>query len=103
VVKAEPLALDDPPPNVIFDAFGDNALHFDVYFWVEARAPMRIRHAQSRVRFAIDEKFRENNLVIAFPQRDVHLDATAPIDIRLVGANGNEGTKDSGGHAGNPA
>jgi small-conductance mechanosensitive channel len=103
VVKAEPLVLNDPPPNVIFDAFGDNALNFDVYFWVEARAPMRIRDAQSRVRFAIDEKFRENDLVIAFPQRDVHLDTAAPIDIRLIGGAGSEGPKGPGDNEGSPA
>jgi potassium-dependent mechanosensitive channel len=89
VVKAEPLALDQPPPNVIFDAFGDNSLNFDVYFWVEARAPMRVREVQSRVRFAIDDLFREHNLVIAFPQRDVHLDTVAPLEIRLLGDSGN--------------
>ncbi|MCB1689634.1 MAG: mechanosensitive ion channel [Halioglobus sp.] len=85
VVKAEPLALNQPPPNVIFDAFADNSLNFDVYFWVEARSPMSVRDVQSRIRFAIDDVFREHNLVIAFPQRDVHLDVAAPLEIRLVG------------------
>lgn len=85
VVSAEPLVLADPPPNVIFEAFGDNSLNFDVYFWVEARSPMSVNNVQSRVRFAIDDVFREHNLVIAYPQRDVHLDSLSPLDIRLVG------------------
>jgi potassium-dependent mechanosensitive channel len=85
VVSAEPLALDQPPPNIIFAEFGDNALNFDVYFWVEARSPMSVREVQSRVRFAIDDVFREHNLVIAYPQRDVHLDTVAPLSIRLIG------------------
>ena len=37
------------------------------------------------IRFAIDDVFREHNLVIAFPQRDVHLDSAGPLEIRLVG------------------
>ncbi|MEZ5570942.1 MAG: mechanosensitive ion channel [Halioglobus sp.] len=86
ILRDEPLVLNEPPPNVIFDAFGDNSLNFDAYFWVEARAPMRVREAQSRVRFAIDEKFREHDLVIAFPQRDVHLDTLTPLQVRLVDA-----------------
>ncbi len=85
VVRAEPLVLNHPPPNVIFEAFGDNSLNFDVYFWVEARSPMSMRDVQSRIRFAIDDVFREHNLVIAYPQRDVHLDTVAPLEIRLVG------------------
>jgi small-conductance mechanosensitive channel len=39
---------------------------------------------QSNVRFKIDQIFQEAGIVIAFPQRDVHLDAPGPLDIRLV-------------------
>ena len=85
VVKAEPRVLNHPPPSVIFDAFADNSLNFDVYFWVEARSPMSMRDVESRIRFAIDDVFREHNLVIAFPQCDVHLDSAAPLQIQLVG------------------
>ena len=35
--------------------------------------------AQSR------DKFEAAGIVIAFPQRDVHLDATAPIPVRVLG------------------
>jgi small-conductance mechanosensitive channel len=45
---------------------------------------MEVRKVQSRVRFRIDDLFREHDLVIAFPQRDVHLDAAEPIEIRVV-------------------
>ncbi|CAA0079097.1 Mechanosensitive channel MscK [Halioglobus japonicus] len=95
VVKAEPLALNHPPASVIFDAFADNSLNFDVYFWVEARSPMSMRDVESRIRFAIDDVFREHNLVIAFPQRDVHLDSDAPLQIQLVGGGekGGDGSK----------
>jgi small-conductance mechanosensitive channel len=86
VVRAEPLVLKTPAANVIFDAFADNSLNFDVYFWVRSRSPMGVRDVQSRIRFRIDDIFRENNLVIAFPQRDVHLDSTTPLDVRLVSA-----------------
>jgi potassium efflux system protein len=32
----------------------------------------------------IDQKFREAEISIAFPQRDVHLDTNRPLDIRIM-------------------
>jgi len=49
---------------------------------------MEVRKVQSRVRFRIDELFREHNLVIAFPQRDVHLDSISPIEVRVLSSGG---------------
>ena len=84
VVEDEADVLASPPPILLFDEFGNDALIFEVYFWVEARAPMRLSQVESRLRFAIDDAFREHGIVIAFPQRDVHLDAARPLDVRLV-------------------
>ena len=36
------------------------------------------------LRFRVDELFRQHHLVIALPQRDVHLDAAAPIEVRVL-------------------
>jgi potassium efflux system protein len=36
------------------------------------------------LRFRIDDLFREAGIVIAFPQRDVHLDAASPLEVRVV-------------------
>ena len=33
---------------------------------------------------AIDELFREHGIVIAFPQRDVHLDGTEALKVRVL-------------------
>jgi small-conductance mechanosensitive channel len=75
-VKEQETVLPDPSPVVIFDDFGDNALAFDVYFWVNAKADRDLRVVRSDIRFRVDELFRDNGIVIAFPQRDVHLDGT---------------------------
>ena len=32
----------------------------------------------------IDRAFKEAGVTIAFPQRDVHLDATGPLEVRVV-------------------
>ncbi|MDH3761062.1 MAG: mechanosensitive ion channel [Gammaproteobacteria bacterium] len=73
--EQEPI-LKEPAPQVIFDDFGDNSLVFDVYFWVHAEAERNLREIRSDIRFRIVELFDEDDIVIAFPQRDVHLDGS---------------------------
>jgi small-conductance mechanosensitive channel len=73
-----------PEPVVLFDDFGDSALIFEALFWILMKRPMDRRRALSNVRFRIDELFRENGIVIAFPQRDVHLDNLRPLQVRLL-------------------
>lgn len=68
--------LDDPAPLVLFEDFGDNALVFDVFFWINAVGERDLRAIRSDIRFRISELFETNNIVIAFPQRDVHLDGS---------------------------
>lgn len=60
-----------PAPVVLFDDFGDSSLDFNLYFWSEEvfTAP-RLR---SNIRYKIDALFREHNITIPFPQRDVHI------------------------------
>jgi len=41
------------------------------------------REIESNVRFKIDQLFSEAGLVIAFPQRDVHLDTLKPLQINI--------------------
>ena len=68
------VTLNDPAPSVIFSDFGDSALVFDAYFWINATAERNLRAVRSDIRFRIVELFEENDIVISFPQRDVHLD-----------------------------
>jgi small-conductance mechanosensitive channel len=84
IVDEDEGVLPAPEPVVLFQDFADNSLNFDVHFWVNARSPMEVGKVQSRIRFRIDDLFREHGIVIAFPQRDVHLDSVAPIEVRMV-------------------
>jgi small-conductance mechanosensitive channel len=76
--------LNDPPPVVVFKDFGDNALVFEVTFWLILADAMDPRVVCSDVRHRIDRLFREAGISIAFPQRDVHLDAMKPIEVRVL-------------------
>lgn len=76
--------LRDPEPFVWFVEFGDNALNFELYFWVEVRNMAERKRIESDIRLQVDQLFREAEIVIAFPQRDVHIDTKTPVEIRLV-------------------
>ncbi len=75
------LTLKDPPIIVVFEDYGDNALIFDVFFWCIGTGEKELRQIRSDIRFRIEELFAENGIVIAFPQRDVHLYAKTPIEV----------------------
>ncbi|MFT5599484.1 MAG: small-conductance mechanosensitive channel [Chitinophagales bacterium] len=63
-----------PSPLVIFDDFADSSLVFVLFFWVDATGERDLRVIRSDLRFRIVELFEENDIVIAFPQQDVHID-----------------------------
>ena len=77
---AHELVLENPPPQVFFEDFGDNALIFEVYFWLQAASELGVRGVASDIRFAIESGFGEAGIVVAFPQRDVHLDGTLVLE-----------------------
>ena len=66
--------LQEPAPRVLFQDFGNSALLFESYFWTQLKPGGNLRQLRSEIRFRIDELFRENDITIAFPQQDVHLD-----------------------------
>jgi small-conductance mechanosensitive channel len=84
IANAEPNVLHDPAPMVIFEEFGDSALIFDLYFWGEATGERDLRVIRSDLRRKIDSAFREHNISIAFPQRDLHMKTAAPIEVRVI-------------------
>ncbi|MEM7102272.1 MAG: mechanosensitive ion channel domain-containing protein [Bacteroidota bacterium] len=63
--------LKKPTPFVRFQQFADSSLNFEVFFFSEDM--LGIDDVQSDIRFRIDELFRENNVEIPFPQRDIHI------------------------------
>ncbi|PCJ26167.1 MAG: mechanosensitive ion channel protein MscS [Flavobacteriales bacterium] len=60
-----------PTSTVFFKDFGDSALQFELHYWILDTWKTEI--VKSDLRFAIDKLFRENDIQIPFPQRDVHL------------------------------
>jgi small-conductance mechanosensitive channel len=76
--------FERPAAFVLFNNFGDNALEFELHFWVSVRTLMERRQIESDVRFNLDHLFREAGITIAFPQRDVHLTTAQPIRVQVT-------------------
>jgi len=70
VARANRRVLRKPEPDVIFADFGDSALIFKLRVWTLIRYALVL---ESDMRYEIDRLFRERNISIAFPQRDVHV------------------------------
>ena len=74
-----PDILDEPAPLISFELFGDNSLNLTMRAYlndVDKRlATLTDLHQ------AILDKFRVAGIEISFPQRDVHLDASRPLEF----------------------
>ncbi|MRR06770.1 MAG: mechanosensitive ion channel [Deltaproteobacteria bacterium] len=82
------LVLKKPPPEVFFEEFADSSMNFALYFWIEYGPGANPLRVASDLRFMIEKRFAEEKIVIAFPQHDVHLDASAPFRVQLLTQNG---------------
>lgn len=71
----------EPAPVVRFVDFGDNSLVFEVAFSVSISGPV---DAENEVRHRIAEVFSTEKIVMAFPQRDVHLETTKPLQVVIT-------------------
>jgi small-conductance mechanosensitive channel len=85
-VVEQDASKNQPAPVIVFEDFADSALIFDAYFWCDVAGERELRAVRSDIRFRIVELFEENDVVISFPQRDVHIDAARPIPVRMVPA-----------------
>jgi small-conductance mechanosensitive channel len=69
--KDNEMVAKNPEPVVLFQEFGESSLNFELRVWVKD-TDFRLR-TRSQLHQEIDKRFREANITIAFPQRDLHL------------------------------
>ena len=71
VASEQPHVLADPKPYVLFNAFGDSTLDFQLRVFIPHISHLiTVRH---HLHMRIIEAFREADIEIAFPQRDLHI------------------------------
>jgi small-conductance mechanosensitive channel len=68
--------LKHPEPTVRLVKFNDSSVDFKIYFWV-----IRIGEwisIRSDIILAVDQAFKKHNIVIPFPQQDIHIHSNQP-------------------------
>jgi small-conductance mechanosensitive channel len=73
IAATTPDILNYPRPDVLFLDHGDSALIFRLRFWTNVD---NYYSTTTDVRFELDRRFRELDIEIAFPQRDIHIRST---------------------------
>ena len=69
--STHPEVISEPEPVVVFTDFADSSLNFKLIFTLNDS--FKATFPKSDIRFEIDRLFRENNVTIPFPQRDVYI------------------------------
>jgi small-conductance mechanosensitive channel len=80
VVSENSGVLKEPKPDVLFDAFGDSALVFNLRVWTREYTN-RPGVLKSQLYYAIHKKFKESGISIPYPQRDIHIKEPVSIEI----------------------
>lgn len=75
----------EPKPLVKFADFGESALDFEVFYWAAIEERME---TENEIRHRIAEAFATEGVIMAFPQRDVHLETTRPLQVVFTSAPG---------------
>ncbi|MCP4628059.1 MAG: mechanosensitive ion channel, partial [bacterium] len=84
VARKNPRVISEPAADAFFKGFGDNSLNFELRVYIDGIDDYILMLHELNV--AIDDAFKEAGVTIAFPQRDVHLDATGLLEVRVVSA-----------------
>lgn len=72
VADDSPNILKNPVPIVLFTAYGDSSLNFELAVWTYTHTD-KPRILKSELYFEIFKRFKEQKVEIPFPQRDLHL------------------------------
>ncbi|MFC1528354.1 mechanosensitive ion channel family protein [Candidatus Latescibacterota bacterium] len=71
ILKAHPNVLDNPLWGIWFTEFGDSSLNIFIRFWI--RNYKDKFNIKDEINMEINRRFEEENIVIPFPQREVHI------------------------------
>ena len=70
--RSAPRVLESPPPSVWLDAFGENAILFEIQIWIDDPEE-GLGNVSSDVLKRLWHLFKENGVQIPYPQRDLHI------------------------------
>jgi len=85
LAEEHPAVLKSHPPQVLLMSFGDSSWDMQLRFWMAS--PEGYYRIRSEVNCAIVKRFRDYNIEIPYPQRDLHVRSPLPVPF----APGNRG------------
>lgn len=75
--------LDTPQSVVRLVGFGDNSVDFELRVWIKDPAS-GIKNLQSDIYVLIWDAFKANGVEFPFPQRDLHIRDSVPLEVKMV-------------------
>ena len=76
--------LKQPPPRVLFEDFGADGLVFVLQYWIDYSKGVDGTQIASDLRFMTEKALNEAGIPIPFPQRDLHLGVTRPLQVEVI-------------------
>ncbi|MGZ9127591.1 MAG: mechanosensitive ion channel domain-containing protein [Candidatus Binatia bacterium] len=83
-VRAHLDVLIHPAPLVLFEDFGESALMFTAYYWLDLAHVTDRLVVASEIRVSLNKRLTEAGIIIAYPQRDVHLHTIRPFEVVIT-------------------
>lgn len=81
--------LKSPKPACLLKGFGDNSVDLELRIWLDDPEE-GVSNIGSQVMLRVWHKFREHQIEIPFPQRDLHLRSAVPLTVEAVSKAGVE-------------
>ncbi len=75
LAKQHPRVLQDPEPVGRLLKFGDNGIGLELRIWIND-PEQGVNSIRSELNLGIWRSFKERNIAIPFPQRDVYIKST---------------------------
>lgn len=83
-VTAQSEVRSDPAPCVVFEEFADSSLNFRAFFWIDIDPDINSNIVRSEIRHRIADYLAEAGIAVPFPQRDVHLGVSRPLEVTIL-------------------
>ena len=85
-VVAQPEVLANPAPYVVFEEFADSSLNFRAFFWITNDPKVSDNIIRSDIRHRIGDYLAEAGIGVPYPQQDIHLNTTQPLEVTICAA-----------------
>ena len=88
VADANPMALMEPAPMVLFDGYGESSLNFSFRVWATRENWLELKNT---IHEEVKERFDEEGIEIPFPHRTLYTGSvTEPFPVRLERGTGDD-------------